>query len=100
MVNELGPGRANVESSAPDDRDRSQERFAMEAGYSQSDPAVPPEARETSQSPPHTPAADVAMIRVAPSLQSPHVINIGDLRRRARRRLPRVVFNYVDGGAD
>jgi isopentenyl diphosphate isomerase/L-lactate dehydrogenase-like FMN-dependent dehydrogenase len=28
------------------------------------------------------------------------VINIGDLRRRAKRRLPRVVFNYVDGGAD
>lgn len=40
------------------------------------------------------------MIRSAPSLQSPHVVNIEDLRRRARRRLPRVVFDYVDGGAD
>jgi (S)-mandelate dehydrogenase len=27
-------------------------------------------------------------------------INIGDLRRRARRRLPRVIFDYVDGGAE
>jgi L-lactate dehydrogenase (cytochrome) len=28
------------------------------------------------------------------------VIDISDLRRHARRRLPRVVFDYVDGGAD
>lgn len=28
------------------------------------------------------------------------VINIEDLRHRARRRLPRVVFDYLDGGAD
>ena len=34
--------------------------------------------------------------RVAP----PHVLNIEDLRRLARRRLPRVVFDYIDGGAD
>ena len=27
-------------------------------------------------------------------------INIDDLRRRARRRLPRVIFDYVDGGAE
>jgi L-lactate dehydrogenase (cytochrome) len=26
--------------------------------------------------------------------------NIGDLRRCARRRLPRMVFDYIDGGAD
>src|SRR5690625_282124 len=26
-------------------------------------------------------------------------INIEDLRRRARRRLPRMVFDYIDGGA-
>src|SRR5262249_55714978 len=45
-------------------------------------------------------AMDVAMVRSPPSLRSPHVINVEDLRRRARRRLPRVVFNYVDGGAD
>ena len=36
------------------------------------------------------------MARVAP----PHVLNIGDLRRLAKRRLPRVVFDYIDGGAD
>ena len=30
----------------------------------------------------------------------PHVVNIHDLRRLARRRLPRVVFDYIDGGAD
>jgi L-lactate dehydrogenase (cytochrome) len=28
------------------------------------------------------------------------VLNIADLRRLARRRLPRVVFDYIDGGAD
>jgi L-lactate dehydrogenase (cytochrome) len=28
------------------------------------------------------------------------VIDIGDLRRQAERRLPRVVFDYIDGGAD
>ena len=33
-------------------------------------------------------------------LASPRVINIADLRRRAQRRLPKVVFDYVDGGAD
>jgi isopentenyl diphosphate isomerase/L-lactate dehydrogenase-like FMN-dependent dehydrogenase len=32
-------------------------------------------------------------------LNSPHVVNIEDLRQLARRRLPRVVFDYVDGGA-
>ncbi len=29
-----------------------------------------------------------------------NAINIEDLRRKARRRLPRVVFDYIDGGAD
>jgi L-lactate dehydrogenase (cytochrome) len=29
-----------------------------------------------------------------------HAINIADLRRLAERRLPRVVFDYIDGGAD
>ena len=28
------------------------------------------------------------------------ILNVGDLREAARRRLPRVVFDYVDGGAD
>ena len=34
------------------------------------------------------------------SLVPPRVVNIADLRRRARRRLPRAVFDYVDGGAE
>src|SRR5262245_29902640 len=28
------------------------------------------------------------------------IVNIQDLRRAARRRLPRAVFDYVDGGAE
>jgi L-lactate dehydrogenase (cytochrome) len=32
---------------------------------------------------------------------APHrVVNIEDLRREARRRLPRAVFDYIDGGAE
>jgi len=34
------------------------------------------------------------------SVTPPHVLNIADLRRLAKKRLPRVVFDYVDGGAD
>src|SRR5207237_7006904 len=34
------------------------------------------------------------------SVQSPRVLNIEDLRRVAKRRLPRVVFDYIDGGAE
>src|ERR1700720_4722022 len=34
------------------------------------------------------------------SVQPPHVVNIEDLRRAAKRRLPRVVFDYIDGGAE
>ena len=30
----------------------------------------------------------------------PHVVNIADLRRLAKRRLPRLAFDYIDGGAD
>ncbi len=30
----------------------------------------------------------------------PRVLNIDDLRREAKRRLPRVVFDYIDGGAE
>jgi L-lactate dehydrogenase (cytochrome) len=29
-----------------------------------------------------------------------HFVNIEDLRRAAKRRLPRAVFDYIDGGAD
>lgn len=34
------------------------------------------------------------------ALASPRVVNIEDLRQLARRRLPRVVFDYLDGGAE
>ncbi len=33
-------------------------------------------------------------------LDSADVVNIADLRRLAKSRLPRVVFDYIDGGAD
>lgn len=35
-----------------------------------------------------------------PSVAPPRVVNISDLRRIAKRRLPRAVFDYIDGGAD
>ncbi|PYO28410.1 MAG: alpha-hydroxy-acid oxidizing protein [Gemmatimonadetes bacterium] len=34
------------------------------------------------------------------SVASPRVVNIEDLRLLARRRLPKVVFDYLDGGAE
>jgi isopentenyl diphosphate isomerase/L-lactate dehydrogenase-like FMN-dependent dehydrogenase len=34
------------------------------------------------------------------SVQPPRVLNIEDLRRAAKRRLPRLVFDYIDGGAE
>jgi L-lactate dehydrogenase (cytochrome) len=34
------------------------------------------------------------------SLSAPRVVNIADLRERAKRRLPRAVFDYLDGGAE
>jgi L-lactate dehydrogenase (cytochrome) len=36
----------------------------------------------------------------ARSVAPPRVLNIEDLRRVARRRMPRVVFDYIDGGAE
>lgn len=36
----------------------------------------------------------------ARSVASPHVVNIADLRCRAQRRVPRAVFDYLDGGAE
>src|SRR4051794_28900850 len=36
------------------------------------------------------------MSRVDP----PAIVNIADLRAAAKKRLPRVVFDYIDGGAD
>ena len=37
---------------------------------------------------------------MAASLGPPRVINIADLRRAARQRLPRIVFDYIDGAAE
>jgi len=34
------------------------------------------------------------------TVHSAQVVNIDDLRRLARKRLPRVAFDYIDGGAD
>ena len=34
------------------------------------------------------------------TLAAPRVVNISDLRTLAKRRLPRAVFDYLDGGAD
>ncbi len=34
------------------------------------------------------------------TVDSPRVLNISDLRRLAKYRLPRAVFDYIDGGAD
>ena len=34
------------------------------------------------------------------AVRSPRVVNIADLRRLAKRRLPRLVFDYIDGGAE
>jgi hypothetical protein len=31
---------------------------------------------------------------------SPRVVNIDDLRELARRRVPKIVFDYIDGGSD
>src|SRR5688500_6037810 len=40
------------------------------------------------------------MSSMARAVGPPRIVNIEDLRRAARRRLPRVVFDYIDGGAD
>jgi len=40
------------------------------------------------------------MVSATSALGPPRVINIEDLRRLAQRRLPRSVFDYLDGGAE
>lgn len=40
------------------------------------------------------------MTRASRAVAAPRVVSIEDLRILARRRLPRVVFDYLDGGAD
>lgn len=40
------------------------------------------------------------MARPGHAVASPRVVNIDDLRRLAQARLPKVIFDYLDGGAD
>jgi L-lactate dehydrogenase (cytochrome) len=40
------------------------------------------------------------MMNAADRVQSPRVVNVQDFRLIARRRLPKVVFDYLDGGAE
>src|SRR5215467_7614482 len=40
------------------------------------------------------------MNAAAKELASPRVVNIADLRELAKRRLPKAVFDYLDGGAE
>lgn len=40
------------------------------------------------------------MSLAAKDLASPRVVNIADLRELAKRRLPKAVFDYLDGGAE
>jgi isopentenyl diphosphate isomerase/L-lactate dehydrogenase-like FMN-dependent dehydrogenase len=40
------------------------------------------------------------MTKASRTLASSRVVNIDDLRLLARRRLPKVVFDYIDGGAE
>jgi L-lactate dehydrogenase (cytochrome) len=35
-----------------------------------------------------------------PAIGPPRIVNVEDLRRAAKRRLPRAVFDYIDGGAE
>src|SRR5260370_40120256 len=46
---------------------------------------------------PRLEAADTTMAR---AVASSRILNIGDLRSLAKRRLPRAVFDCIDGGAD
>ena len=40
------------------------------------------------------------MSRDSRAVRSPRVVNIEDLRLLAKRRVPKAVFDYVDGGAE
>ncbi|HEY4355257.1 MAG TPA: alpha-hydroxy acid oxidase [Acidobacteriaceae bacterium] len=40
------------------------------------------------------------MLSRARAVSSPRVINIEDLRKAAKRHVPRVMFDYIDGGAE
>ena len=40
------------------------------------------------------------MTKASRKVSSPNVINVEDLRRVARHRLPNVVFDYLEGAAE
>ena len=40
------------------------------------------------------------MTRASRAVAAPRVVSIADLRSRARRRLPKIVFDYLDGAAE
>lgn len=40
------------------------------------------------------------MTRMSDAVASPHVVSIEDFRSLARRRVPKTVFDYLDGGAE
>src|SRR5262252_2329013 len=42
----------------------------------------------------------LSMTHASRAVASPRVVSIADLRPLARRRVPRAVFDYLDGGAD
>ncbi len=39
-------------------------------------------------------------LKMAANVSAPAVVNIDDLRTRAKNRLPKMVFDYIDSGAD
>src|SRR5215467_2010680 len=47
-----------------------------------------------------SPLKNLIPMSAASKALSPRTVNIDDLRALAKRRLPRVVFDYLDGGAD
>jgi isopentenyl diphosphate isomerase/L-lactate dehydrogenase-like FMN-dependent dehydrogenase len=50
--------------------------------------------------PTQSPRCAKQMANPSRSVAAPRVVNIDDLRRLARSRLPNVVFDYLDGGAE
>src|SRR2546428_4954891 len=46
------------------------------------------------------PAPEARVTRAERRVASPRVVGVNDLRPLARRRVPRAVFDYIDGGAD
>lgn len=64
------------------------------------DAPVPANANPEGEQGRAHPTHHLHIIRPSRAVSSPRVVNIEDLRRLARNRLPRVVFDYLDGGAE